>query len=264
MRTCEDISAMLHRLADEAARIILPKFRTTFAIENKSTDRFDPVTEADRDAEAAIRKIINAYFPDDGIIGEEYGSERKNAEYVWVVDPIDGTRSFIQGLPVWGTLIGLYHEGKPHAGIMSQPYTGERFWSDSEGSYFRGSDGNIVPLVVREATLATAQMSTTDPYLFVEPAENAAFQALRAQVCTCRFGTDCYGYSLVAAGQIDVVLESGLQIYDIAALIPIIEKAGGLVTTWDGGAAQDGGKILACGDPELHSEVVEILQSISV
>jgi len=264
MRNGEDIAALLHRLADASADAILPRFRVSIPIEDKGIDHYDPVTEADRSAEAAIRKILKAQCPDDGIIGEEHGVERHDADYVWVIDPIDGTRAFVQGLPTWGTLVGLLYQGQPIAGMMSQPYTGERFWSDGQKSYFRGQNGDVVPLIVRTAELAKAQMSTTDPYLFCDTTEKAIFERLRKEVRVCRFGADCYAYSLVAAGQIDIVLESSLQIYDIVALIPIIENAGGRVTSWDGGAAHNGGQIIACGDPQLHAEVIELLQSVQL
>jgi len=263
MRASEDIAALLHRLADASANVILPKFRTNILIEDKGGDVYDPVTAVDRDAEASIREILKAQCPDDGIIGEEYGAERRDADFVWVIDPIDGTRAFIQGLPTWGTLIGLLYQGQPIAGMMSQAYTGERFWSDGQRSYFRGPDGNVAPLTSRSASLSTAQMSTTDPYLFKHPKEQDAFEALRQQVRSYRFGADCYAYSLIAAGHIDIVLETAVQVYDIVALIPIIEKAGGCVTSWDGGPpVHDSGQILACGSAKLHADVLELLQSV--
>ena len=262
VRSCKEITDMLHHLADAAADVILSKFRASTPIEDKGVGRFDPVTAADRGAEAAIRKILKTQRPDDGIIGEEYGAERTDAEHVWVIDPIDGTRAFIQGLPTWGILIGLLYRGQPYAGMMCQPYIGERFWSNGERAYFRGLGTQTAALAGRASTLANAQLATTDPYLFTEPEEKTAFEALRQKVRGCRFGTDCYGYSMVAAGQVDIVLETGLQPYDIVALVPLVEHAGGRVTSWDGGEAHNGGRILACGDPELHADVIEFLQQL--
>ena len=208
---------------------------------------FDPVTVADRAAEVAIRTLLHARVPDHGIHGEEFGVERPDARFQWVIDPIDGTRAFIQGLPVWGTLIGLMDGGAATAGLMNQPFTQERYWSDGEASYFRGPDGKTARLATRSVPLAEAQLATTDPYLFANAGSGDQFERLRAAVRSCRFGTDCYAYCLLAAGHIDVVLETGLQLYDIAALIPIIENAGGRVTNWTGDPISDGGDVLACG-----------------
>ncbi|HFB2048287.1 MAG TPA: Histidinol-phosphatase [Hyphomicrobiaceae bacterium MAG_BT-2024] len=262
MRSSHKITASLHCLADAAANIVLTKFRTNISFDNKCPYHYDPVTCADRDAEKALFRIIQSQYPDDGFIGEEYGEQNKAADYVWVVDPIDGTRAFIQGLPTWGILIGLLYHGQPIAGMMCQPYTRERFWSDGQKSYFCGPTGYVSTLTTRSSELTEAQMSTTDPYLFKDFREKVIFETLRRKVRVCRFGSDCYSYSLIAAGQIDVVLETGLQIYDIAALIPIIEKAGGCVTSWSGEPIHTGGQILACGDPKLHELIIDLLNAL--
>ncbi len=259
--TNPDITATLHRAADASGQAIMPYFRARTAIENKSPTIYDPVTAADREAELAIRRIIADHFPDHGIIGEEFGRERADADMQWVIDPIDGTRAFIQGLPTWGTIIGVTEAGRPRLGMMNQPFTRERYWSDGTQAFYRGPDGDTVQLKTSGSQLSQLQMSTTDPGLFVEPYEAAAYGRLRAAARTCRYGADCYAYCLLAAGHIDVVLESGLHVYDIAGLIPIVEHAGGVVSTWDGGSPDQGGRILACGDPQVHREIVALLNA---
>lgn len=258
-RARPEIAKVLHVLADASAEQIMPHFRTRLDVANKAEGHFDPVTVADKAAERAIRDVLLERFPDHGIIGEEYGIHQSDAELIWIIDPIDGTRAFIQGMPTWGTLIALTENGHPVCGMMNQPFTGERYWSDGATSYYRGPNGQQELLRTRSTTLPDAQMSTTDPNLFATDKEAAAYLALHQQVRQCRYGTDCYAYTLLAAGHIDVVLETGLQIYDIAALMPIIEHAGGRVTAWDGGSAARGGQILAVGDPNLHSQFVDIL-----
>lgn len=258
-----DIVNALHELADASAAQIMPLFRTRLDIANKDENRFDPVTAADKAAEAAIRDILLKRFPDHGIIGEEYGSHQPDARFTWVIDPIDGTRAFIQGLPVWGTLIAFMENGRPVCGMMNQPFTRERYWSDGASSYYRRADEQQTKIQTRQSPLGDAQMATTDPYLFRLTSEANGFNALKDRVRQCRYGTDCYAYMLLASGHIDIVLESGLQLYDVAAVIPIIEHAGGCATTWNGGSAAEGGQLLACGDPALHAQIVEILADAS-
>ena len=254
-----DIAEALHILADVSADQIMPHFRTRLDVANKAEGGFDPVTIADKAAERAIRDVLLERFPDHGIIGEEYGNHQPDAEFTWIIDPIDGTRAFIQGMPTWGTLIALTENGQPFCGMMNQPFTGERYWSDGARSYYRGPDGKVAQIHSRTTTVSEAQMSTTDPGLFATDIEAKAFEALKQEVRECRFGTDCYAYALLASGHVDVVLETGLQVYDIAALVPIIEHAGGLVTAWNGQSAAQGGQILACGDPKLHGQFIDIL-----
>lgn len=257
----EALLPFAHELADVSARAILPYFRSRLSLDNKAgPSGFDPVTAADRAAEEAIIELVSSRFPDHGVEGEEFGMRNAEAALRWVIDPIDGTRAFIVGLPVWGTLIGLLDGGTPVLGMMNQPYIGERFWSARKGSYFRGADGAVQRLETRPCrTLAEAMLSTTDPGMFVREGEHERFQAVRQRVRATRYGADCYAYCLLAAGHIDVVVEAGLKPYDIAALIPIIEQAGGRVTTWDGGPAAGGGRILATGDPYLHEQVLTLL-----
>ncbi|MCE1237399.1 MAG: histidinol-phosphatase [Hyphomicrobiales bacterium] len=254
-----DLVAFLDRLADAASAAIRPHFRSRLAVENKLAGlAFDPVTVADRAAEAAMRELIGAHHPDHGILGEEYGSERLDAEHVWVLDPIDGTRSFITGLPVWGTLIGLKRGGRPALGMMAQPFTGERYAGDGSRAWYRGPEGDR-PLTARAcARIEDAVLFTTTPALF-DAEERPAYDRVESRVRLARYGVDCYAYCMVAAGFADVVIEAGLQPYDIVALIPVIEGAGGVVTSWTGGAAADGGRVVASGDPCLHDEVLRLL-----
>jgi myo-inositol-1(or 4)-monophosphatase len=252
-----------HVLADISGKAILPYFRKPLAVKNKgASSAFDPVTAADRAAERAIRKAVRARFPEHGLVGEEYGISAGTGPYRWLIDPIDGTRAFITGSPLWGTLIGLMQGPKPILGLMNQPFTAERFWSDGRSARWRGPDGKTHRLRTRAcARLADAILTSTHPDMFA-PAEAAAIHDLRARVRMTRYGGDCYGYCLLAAGSIDLIVESGLKAYDIGPLIPIIEAAGGLVTTWDGGAAAEGGRIIAAGDRRVHAEALAILRAV--
>jgi myo-inositol-1(or 4)-monophosphatase len=247
--------AFLDVLADAASDSIMPHFRAGGSVENKGGGGFDPVTAADRAAEAAMRALIVAHYPDHGIVGEEYGPERADAEYVWILDPIDGTRSFITGLPLWGVLIGLTRRGKPVLGMMAQPFTRERFGGDGRSAWYRGPAGR--PLMKTRACprIADAALFTTTPALFTG-ADRAAYDRIERAVRMPRYGTDCYGYCMVAAGHADVVVECGLQPYDIVALIPIVEGAGGQVTDWQGNSAAAGGHVVATGDRRLHDQVL--------
>ena len=257
-----ELLAFGHELADVAGQAILPHFRRRLTVDNKAKDGgYDPVTAADRAAERAIARLVRARYPEHGFEGEEYGSERQHAAWRWVVDPIDGTRAFVLGMPTWGTLIGLYHDGAPALGLMDQPFTRERFWSAGRSSTFRGPDGAKRRLKTRACQdLGQAMMTTTHPDLFAAGAESRGFLRVKSLVRACRYGGDCYSYCLLAAGHIDVIVEAGLKPYDVAALIPIIEGAGGRVTAWDGGSPAGGGRIVASGDPRLHEQVLDILR----
>jgi histidinol phosphatase-like enzyme (inositol monophosphatase family) len=250
-----------HELADLSARAILPHFRRSLAVHNKAgTSGFDPVTAADRAAERAVRKAIRARFPSHGIEGEELGRVVGKSRYRWLIDPIDGTRAFIIGSPLWGTLIGLMNGPAPVVGLMNQPFTGERFWSDARSTHMRNPDGKVRRLKTRRRRgLADAVLTTTHPDLFASPYELAGIGRLKGAVRMTRYGGDCYGYCLLAAGFVDIIVESGLKPYDILPLVPIIEAAGGVVTTWDGTPATEGGRIVACGDARVHKQALALL-----
>jgi histidinol phosphatase-like enzyme (inositol monophosphatase family) len=255
----DGLLATAHTLADRAGAVILPHFRTGFVIDHKGGDLFDPVTAADRAAEMAIREALAELHPSHGIFGEEYGALRADADYCWVVDPIDGTRAFIVGQPLWGTLIGLKRGGVPMLGVMDQPFVGERFFSGERESFLR-CGGTTRPMRTRIcSSLRDALLTASSPDLFTTDEERGRFESLARAVRLRRFGGDCYNYCLLALGQVDLVVEAGLHIYDILPLIPIIERAGGTVTTWDGGDAADGGRILAAGDERLHEAALRLL-----
>ncbi len=255
-----DLSAFIERLAQLSGEAILPFFRTKLSIADKGGGRFDPVTEADRAAETVIRHHIRAAFPTHGILGEEFEAEQPDAEYLWVIDPIDGTRSFINGLPVWGTLIGLMRDGDPVMGLMNQPYTGEMFFGDCGQAFIKGPRGQRELHVSQCVDLADAHLMTTDPRLFTS-SEAPGYQEIEARVKLSRYGTDCYAYAMLASGQVDLVIETGLKPYDIVALIPVIEGAGGIVTNWQGASAKDGGQIVAAATEALHRAALEMLNA---
>jgi myo-inositol-1(or 4)-monophosphatase len=258
--TAIDFTAFVDELAEVSGKRILPFFRTALGIEDKGAGQFDPVTAADRGAEAVIRDLIKKNFPGHGIVGEEFGSEKPDAEYVWIIDPIDGTRAFIIGYPIWGTLIGLTRFGEAVFGMMHQPFMRERFTGDRQAARYRGPAGERDLRVRSCADLSEAVMLTTSPLMFGD-AERTLFHKLEEKVRLPRYGGDCYAYCMLAAGHADLVVEAGLKPYDIAALIPIITGAGGIVTTWDGKPAEGGGRIIAAGDKRVHAQAMEILNS---
>ncbi len=248
-------------LADRSGPVILQHFRKPISIENKAgPGAFDPVTKADRAAERVIGRALKGRFPYHGLIGEEYGARNPESRYQWVVDPIDGTRAFIMGSPLWGTLIGLLDGGVPVLGIMDQPFTGERVWSGEKSSFLRVRDGAPKRIKTRAcATIEDAILTSTHPDLFEGPKQQQALHRLKKSVRMTRYGGDCYGYALLAAGHVDLIVEAGLKTYDIAPLIPIIERAGGRITTWDGGPATQGGNIIAAGDARVHAAAMALI-----
>jgi myo-inositol-1(or 4)-monophosphatase len=259
-----DLLRVANLLADAAAGVTLPLFRSpALAADDKgSPGRFDPVTEADRAAETAMRDILARERPDDAILGEEAGRRPGTTGLTWVLDPIDGTRAFISGLPVWGTLIAVDAGTGPVIGIIDQPYTGERFIGGPGVAELRRS-GRVQALRVRPCGgLADATLFSTFPEVGT-PAEATAFRAVSAGCRLTRFGTDCYAYALLALGQIDLVIEAGLQSYDIEAPIAVISAAGGIVTDWQGGPAHQGGRVLAAGDARCHAAALEILSQVA-
>ena len=256
-----DFEAFVDELASVSGTTILPFFRSALVAEDKSGGvNFDPVTEADRGAEAVIRQKIRAMFPSHGVMGEEYGSERLDAEFVWVLDPIDGTKSFISGMIGWGTLIGLLRNGQPCYGMMHQPFTRERFSGDGGSAKYRGPGGERAMKTRSCASLSEAVLYTTTPRLMAPP-EQKRFAVIEEKVKLSRYGGDCYAYAMLAMGLVDLVIEASLQPYDICALIPIVEGAGGVITTWDGGPAQAGGRIVAAGDARVHAAALSLLQA---
>ena len=258
--TAIDFAGFIDRLATVSGETILPFFRTALAVEDKPGKRgFDPVTEADRAAETAMRALIKQAFPNHGIIGEEYGDEQVDAEYVWALDPIDGTKSFISGMPAWGTLIGLARRGEPVFGMMHQPFIRERFTGDGGAAWYRGPAGERALQVRSCAGLSDAVLFTTSPRLMNE-ADRTAFRRVEEAVRLSRYGGDCYAYCMVAAGHIDLVIETELKPHDVMALVPIVIGAGGVMTTWENGPPQHGGRIVAAGDARVHQEALRMLQ----
>ena len=259
--TAVDFGAFIDELATVSGDAIRPFFRTSLGVENKSRGgMFDPVTAADRAAELAMRTLIRKKFPAHGIIGEEFGPERSDAEFVWVLDPIDGTKSFISGMPAWGTLIALTRSGRPVFGMVHQPFIGERFSGDGLAAAYRGPAGNRALMVRPCPALAEAVLYTTSPRL-MNATDRAIFARVEELVRLSRYGGDCYSYCMLAAGHVDLVIETELKPHDVAALIPIISGAGGIVTTWNGKAPESGGRIVAAGDRRTHAAALALLNA---
>jgi len=258
-----DLVATAHRLADAARPETLRHFRSAgLGVDVKGETYFgdfDPVTAADRSAEQAMRAVLSELRPDDGILGEEFGTKPGTTGLTWVLDPIDGTRGFVAGTPTWGVLISVADETGPLFGIIDQPYIGERFEGGFGVAHMTGRDGTR-PLAVRPTRqVAEATVLTTFPEVG-RPEEGRAFQAVSRQARLTRYGLDCYAYALLALGQVDLVIEAGLAAYDIQAPIAVIEAAGGLVTDWEGNPVHAGGRAIAAATPELHAEAMAILQ----
>ncbi|WPY95818.1 histidinol-phosphatase [Limimaricola variabilis] len=254
-----DLAATAHALADAARPEALRHFRTQIASENKLETGFDPVTEADRAAERAMRAVLAERRPDDAILGEEYGHSAGTSGLTWVLDPIDGTRAYIAGTPTWGVLIAVNDAEGPVHGLIDQPYIGERFEGGFGAARLAGPRGET-PLATRAPRpLAEAIVMTTFPEVG-SPAERAGFEAVSQAVRLTRYGMDCYAYALVALGQVDLVIEAGLNSYDICAPIAVIEAAGGIVTDWEGGPAHGGGRVIAAANSRIHAEALELLR----
>lgn len=257
-----ELDAFLVELNRASAGVILPLFRGGHGLIDKGVGGvFDPVTEADRGAETAIRSLISQRYPDHGVIGEEHGEDRPDAEFVWVIDPVDGTRAFIAGLPLWTTLIGLRFQGRSVLGSMGQPYLGELYIGHAGGSRLM-SRGHERPLKVRACPRLTgAIISTTDPQGCFDGAELAAWTQVRAAARLARLGLDAYAYCMVAAGTMDLVIEAGLKSWDVEAAIPVILGAGGLVTDWRGQPiGPDGGQMAIAGDRACLDEALVALK----
>lgn len=262
VKDIKEYTDFLNSLAVAAAKVTLPMFKSPLTVINKGKKLqldYDPVTEADRQAEKIIRSLITASYPDHNILGEEMGQENKNASnFTWVIDPIDGTRAYICGIPTWGTLVALNDEMQPIVGMLDQPYLKERYIGTRAGSFL-----NDEVITCRPCTeLSQATISTTDPTQFFACDEDlAAFNRVAAKARLVRNGYDCYAYAMIAAGFMDVVIESGLEPYDIQALIPIIEGAGGIITNWTGGSAMNGGQVVASATTALHEQVLDLLNA---
>jgi histidinol phosphatase-like enzyme (inositol monophosphatase family) len=258
MSTVAETLVFAHSLADAARAAILPYFRGASGIENKAEIGFDPVTLADKAAETAMRDLIRNHRPDDSIIGEEFDDHEGSSGWTWVLDPIDGTRAFISGTTTWGVLIGARHNDKPCIGIIDQPFADER-WAASPERAFWSRGRARTPLATRKnVALDQALLATTDPFLF-QDGDYDRFMALRAATRLTRFGLDCTAYALLAHGQLDLVVENGLKDVDIAALIPIIQAAGGIVTDWQGRHDPRSGNVIAAGCPALHAKVLAMM-----
>lgn len=254
--------AAAHAMADAARAAVLPWFRAAgLAAENKDAAGFDPVTQADRAAEEAMRAVLARLRPQDAIIGEEFGVSPGTSGLSWVLDPVDGTRAFMSGTPTWGVLIGLADAEGPVFGIIDQPYIGERFWGGFGQADMTGPLGARDLRVRGSRPLADSILFTTFPEVGT-PAEGAAFRAVAERVRLVRYGMDCYAYALLAAGQVDLVIEAGLSNYDVQAPIAVIAAAGGIVTDWQGGPAHQGGRILAAAGAAQHAAALEILRKV--
>ncbi len=254
-----DLTNFAMALARASEAEILPYFRRNTPIEVKPHTAWDPVTEGDRAGERIIRKMIEEHFPDHGINGEEYGVKEGKSGFTWVLDPVDGTRSFVCGLPTWATLIGLTFEQKPVVGVMNQPFVGDLFYGNPHGAW-NNYRGTIEPIHTQKDTgVASAAAGTTAPELYRREPDQKAFRNLQKAVKLMRFGGDAYFFALVAAGHMDMALDAGLQAYDIAALIPIIEGAGGAVGSWSGDNPADGGNVICAGSKALLDEAIEVM-----
>lgn len=256
--------AFAHRLADAAGEAIRPYFRKPIAVADKGAARgaaFDPVTAADRGAEEALRAIIRRERPEDGILGEEFGETPGTSGRRWVLDPVDGTRAFIVGHHMWGTLIALEEGGERVLGIIDQPVLRERFIGYPGKAEVSSPDGTV-PLKTREcANVSEAVVTTTHPWSYFTQEKREAFERVARPARMSRFGGDCYGYALLAAGYSDLVIEAGLKPWDVAALVPVIENAGGIVTDWRGAPLGDAEvyNLIAAGDARAHAEAVKLL-----
>ncbi len=254
-----DYISLATALADTAGAVIRPLFRVVPAAEDKADD--SPVTIADRGAERAMRALLRERVPEHGIIGEEYGTINPDAEWVWVLDPVDGTRAFITGRPVFGTLIGLLHRGRPVLGVIDQPVTGER-WIGVAGAPTRFTSRFGGRAGVRACPrLELAELSCTSPEIFTTPPQQQALARLQKAARRTSWGGDCYGYGLLALGQIDIIIEPGLKIWDWAALAPVIAGAGGHLVDWRGRALtpDSDGNVLAVGDAALLEPALKLL-----
>jgi histidinol phosphatase-like enzyme (inositol monophosphatase family) len=254
--------AFVETLADAAGNVIRPYFRKRIDVTDKGAAGFyDPVTQADRRAEEIMRAMIAESFPKDGILGEELGDAPGTSGYRWVLDPIDGTRAFISGQPLWGTLIALEHEGVPVLGVLDQPFLRERFIGGQARAELRNDSGTSALATRRCTGLADAVIGTTHPMLHFGDRERELYWRVERACRLSRYGGDCYAYGLVAMGFMDIVVETDLKRWDIAAIIPIVEGAGGIVTDWNGHPITGGGNVIAAGDARVHAQALALLRA---
>lgn len=264
--TSKDADVLLtfaESLADACGRAVLPYFRANIEIENKSSNDFDPVTQADKRGELAIRDLIERHYPDHGIFGEEFERSNPEAPVQWVIDPIDGTRGFISGVPLWGTLIALCIKNVPVLGIIDHPFTDERFvglnWDGKiEATYRRGNEATSMQ--TRNCTsLDQAILTCTTPEMFKTNIERNAFNLVEKSCKLSRYSMDCYGYGLLSFGSIDLVVEASMSPYDILALVPVVRASGGIISDWTGDPDVTNGQVLAAATPQLHEQALAIL-----
>ena len=253
----QDLTRFAVTLAAASAREILPYFRRNTPVDVKAGPVWDPVTEGDKAGERVMRKMIEERYPDHGINGEEYGVKESRSGLTWILDPVDGTRAFVCGLPTWATLIGLSFEGRPVLGLMNQPFVGEMFYGNPHGAW-ADHRGATHPIRARTGVkLADATIGTTAPELY---RDRAALERLRARAQLMRYGGDAYFFALMAAGHIDIAMDAGLQAYDIAPLLPIITGAGGVYAEWTGGNAAQGGNVMTAGSQALLDEALDVFR----
>lgn len=254
------LTSVAELAADAAAVQTLPKFRQIIDIENKARPgEFDPVTEADKAAERVIKQTVLSHYPDHGFFGEESEQHINTEQPLWVVDPIDGTRAFITGLPLWGTLIAVYDGEDVVLGVLDQPFLKERYIGTGNGAELHTANG-VRQLRTRNTVfLDQAIAQTTTPDMFRLPEQREAFERVNNSVSMMRYGGDCYIYALLALGFIDVAIEADMQPYDIQALIPIVQGAGGVISNWQGESVVAGGSVLACATEQLHQSVLALL-----
>ncbi|MGY6695151.1 MAG: histidinol-phosphatase [Roseinatronobacter sp.] len=256
-----ELLSVIEQLADLAREATLPWFRNLqLDAENKSEDGFDPVTQADRAAETAMRTHLEKLRPHDGILGEEFGAKESATGLTWILDPVDGTRGFMAGTPCWGVLIAVADEEGPFLGVIDQPFIGERFFGGLGSAWVDGPQGRKALVTRTTARLSDAILFTTFPEIGSSQ-EQAAFQRVAQGVKLTRYGLDCYAYALLAAGHIDLVIEAGLKPYDIAAPTALIQASGGIVTNWHGDPVDENGQVVAAANAELHAQALERLQS---
>lgn len=258
-----DRRAFLDTLSEAARAITLPLFQSGVAAENKADQGYDPVTQADIDAEKALRALIRDRFPDDSIEGEECPDHVGTNEFSWTLDPIDGTRGFVAGVPVWSTLIALSFDGEPIVGLIDLPALGLRALGDlseTPNATLLHDDGRSEPLQVRQIErLSEARLGCTQPFGMFGPGELAAYKIIQSGVAFSRLGLDAFGYVLLAQGRMDLIIEGGMKPCDVRALMPVIVGAGGVITDWHGGNPKDGPRLVACGSPDLMPELYTYL-----